>query len=97
QIRARETFVRATPPSNAPLVVENAPVIIESLDSEGALSLTEDCGDRLTRLRVTLDATGQSSPFFLCFSDVGGDIAFAISSGDKMVEPNPKVVVDSEP
>lgn len=97
QIRSRETYVRATPPSAAPSVVENAPVIIESLGSEAALSLAEGCEKRETRLRVRLDATGQSSPFYLCFSDIGGTIPFSVTSGQKSIEPNRVVVVDAEP
>jgi hypothetical protein len=97
QIRSRETYVRATPPSAAPSVVENAPVIVESLGSEAALSLAEGCEQRQTRLRVQLDATGQSSPFYLCFSDIGGTIPFSVTSGEKAIEPNRQVVVDAEP
>lgn len=97
QIRSRETYVRATPPSAAPSVVENAPVIVESLGSEAALSLAEGCEQRQTRLRVRLDATGQSSPFYLCFSDIGGTIPFSVTSGEKAIEPNREVVVDAEP
>lgn len=97
QIRSRETYVRATPPSSAPSVVENAPVIVESLGSEAALSLAEGCEKRETRLRVRLDATGQSGPFYLCFSDIGGKIPFSVTSGAKVIEPNREVVVDAEP
>lgn len=97
QIRSRETYVRATPPSAAPSVVANAPVIVESLGSEAALSLAEGCENRETRLRVRLDATGQSSPFYLCFSDIGGTIPFSVTSGEKTIEPNREVVVDAEP
>ena len=89
--------MRATPPSAAPSVVENAPVIVESLGSEAALSLAEGCEKRETRLRVRLDATGQSSPFYLCFSDIGGTIPFSVTSGAKAIEPNREVVVDAEP
>jgi hypothetical protein len=97
QIRSRQTYVRATPPSSAPSVVENAPVIIESLGSEAALSLAEDCEKRETRLRVRLDATGQSSAFYLCFSDIGGTIPFSVTSGAKSIEPNRQIIVDAEP
>ncbi len=97
QIRSRQTYVRATPPSAAPSVVANAPVIVESLGSEAALSLTEDCETRQTRVRVLLDATGQSSAFFLCFSDIGGTIPFSVTSGAKSIEPNRVIVVDPEP
>lgn len=97
QIRAREAFVRATPPSGAKGVVANAPVVIESTSSEAALSLEEACASRVGRLRVTLDATGQSAPFYLCFSDVGGDIALLVSSGQKALDPNRHIIVDPEP
>lgn len=97
QIRSRQTYVRATPPSAAPSVVANAPVIVESLGSEAALSLTEDCESRQTRLRVLLDATGQSSAFFLCFSDIGGAIPFSVTSGEKAIEPNRAIIADPEP
>jgi hypothetical protein len=97
QIRSRETYVRATPPSAAPSVVENAPVIVESLGSEAALSLAEGCEKRETRLRVRLDSTGQSSPFYICFSDIGGTIPFSVTSGEKAIEPNRSIVVDAEP
>lgn len=96
-IRFREARVRATPPVSAPAVVENAPVIVESLYSEAALSLDEKCDDRQTRLRLLLDATGESPRFYLCFSDIGGEASFAISSGQKIVEPSPEVVVEPEP
>jgi hypothetical protein len=42
-IRTREAQVRATPPLNAPGVVENAPVIVEALQSEALLSEKNDC------------------------------------------------------
>ncbi|MDI3285527.1 hypothetical protein [Polyangium sp. 15x6] len=96
-IRSREAFVRATPPSNAPGVVENAPVIVESLFSEVALSTASDCADRKTRLRVLLGSTGESERFFLCFSDIGGEAEFAVTSGQKQIDPGPKVLVDPEP
>ncbi|WP_437923819.1 hypothetical protein WMF37_33005 [Sorangium sp. So ce291] len=96
-IRAREARVRASPPQNAPGVVEHAPVIIESLHSEAALSLTPDCRERATRLRVLLGATGESPPFTLCFSDLGGEVTLAVSSGQKAIEPGPSLTVDPEP
>lgn len=97
KIRARQANVRATPPPGLPGVVANAPVIIESLSSEAAISLSDDCVDRTSRVRVLLDATGQSPPFFLCFSDVGGAIRFGVSSGQKVIDPNKEVIVDPEP
>ncbi|WP_437605496.1 hypothetical protein WMF20_30870 [Sorangium sp. So ce834] len=96
-IRSREARVRASPPQNAPGVVEHAPVIIESLHSEAALSLAPDCRERTTRLRVLLGATGESPPFTLCFSDLGGEVRLAVSSGQKALEPNPSLTVDPEP
>lgn len=97
EIRVREAYVRATPPSNAPGVVENAPVIVESLFSEAAVSTTQDCLDRRTRLRVLLDGTGESQRFFLCFSDIGGEASFAVSSGEKQLDPGPRITIDPEP
>ncbi|UQA55755.1 hypothetical protein [Polyangium aurulentum] len=97
QIRSREAYVRATPPTATPTVVENAPVIVESLFSEAALSEKADCADRRTRLRVLLGATGESEKFFLCFSDIGGKAPFAVTSGEKLIEPSPEVDVDPEP
>ncbi len=89
-IRAREARVRASPPLNAPGVVEHAPVIIESLHSEAALSLTPDCRERTSRLRVLLGATGESPPLILCFSDLGGEVKIAVSSGQKALDPIPR-------
>jgi hypothetical protein len=83
EIRAVEAYARATPPAASPGVVEHAPVLVESLSSEGALSLDADCADRSTRLRVELGATGESPRFYLCFSDLGGDVTFAASSGEQ--------------
>jgi hypothetical protein len=97
QIRVREALVRATPPSGAKGVIANAPVVIESTSSEAALSLEKACASRASRMRVTLDATGQSPPFYLCFSDVGGDIALLVSSGQKVLDPNRHIIVDPEP
>ncbi|WP_437949946.1 hypothetical protein WME98_03400 [Sorangium sp. So ce296] len=96
-IRSREARVRASPPQNAPGVVEHAPVIVESLHSEAALSLDPQCRERTTRLRVLLGATGESPPFTLCFSDLGGEVTLAVSSGQKALEPNPSLTVDPEP
>jgi hypothetical protein len=98
EIRVREAFVRATPPPNSPGVVENAPVIIEPVNSsEAALSLSPKCEERLPRLRVLLDIEGKSEPFYLCFSDIGGTIEFAVTSGQKTIEPNREIIVDPEP
>lgn len=98
EIRFREAFVRATPPPASPGVVENAPVIIEPVNSsEAALSLSPKCEERLPRLRVLLDIEGKSEPFYLCFSDIGGTIQFAVTSGQKTIEPNREILVDPEP
>jgi hypothetical protein len=97
QIRARQTYVRATPPSASPKVVQNAPVIVDSQNSEAEVATLADCSDRQTRLRTTLDADGQSPPFYLCFSDNGGEIQFGVTSGEKTIDPSPKIIVDPEP
>lgn len=97
RIRSREVYVRATAPAANPNVIENAPVVIESTSSEGALSLDADCVERTTRLRVTLDGTGQSPRFFACFSDLGGEVGIAVTSGQKVIDPPPKVIVTPEP
>jgi hypothetical protein len=99
QIRAREAYVRATPPTNSPGVVENAPAIIESLSGEAALSLDASCSEasRRSRLRVVLGETGDSERFFLCFSDIGGEAEFAVTSGQKQIDPGPTILVDPEP
>lgn len=98
-IRSREAYVRATPPASAPGVVANAPVVIESLSSEGALSLDPACSieDRRTRLRVLLDSTGASPRFHVCFSDIGGAVDLSVSSGLLAVSPPPSFKVDPEP
>jgi hypothetical protein len=98
EIRFREAFVRATPPPTSPGVVEHAPVIIEPVNSsEAALSLTPKCEERVPRLRVLLDVEGKSKPFYMCFSDIGGTIQFAVTSGQKSIEPNREIIVDPEP
>lgn len=97
-IRTREAQVRATPPLSAPGVVENAPVIVEALSSEALLSTKSDCEDRSTRLRVLLGQTGESEKFYLCFSDIGGPASFAVTSGEKLIEPETTTIqVDAEP
>jgi hypothetical protein len=97
-IRTREAQVRATAPLSTPGVVENAPVIIEALSSEALLSTKADCLDRTTRLRVLLGQTGESDKFFLCFSDIGGPASFAVTSGEKLIEPESTTIqVDAEP
>lgn len=96
-IRVREARVRSSPPAGTPDVIEHAPVIVETLHSEAALSLAAGCQDRATRLRVLLGATGESPPFYLCFSDLGGEVKFGVSSGQKSIDPSPALVVDPEP
>lgn len=99
QIRSREVFVRATAPADEPGSVANAPVIVESLDAEAAISLDPACepADRKTRLRVLLDGTGESPRFYFCFSDIGGTAEFAVTSGELPLPTNPTVIVDPEP
>ena len=98
-IRTREAFVRASPPPDQPGVVANAPVIVESLNSEAELSLDPACGDdaRVTRLRLLLGPTGESDPFHFCFSDIGALAEFSVSSGLLSISPNPTFAVDAEP
>jgi len=100
QIRALEAYARATPPTVSPGVVENAPVTIESLDSEAALSLSQDCGERVTRLRTLLGATGESPRFYLCLSDIGGEVSYAFNSGEHSGDLQPPLrtlTVEPEP
>jgi hypothetical protein len=116
KVRHRTAYVRATAPASDPASVENAPVTVEALNSEGALSLSADCPDpapaapddpfvRQSKLRVLLDAKGQSPPFYLCFSDHGGTIPFTFSSGQlslaKLEAGQPldrsEIVVETEP
>lgn len=96
-IRFREVFLRATAPTTAPSVLENAPITVESLSSEAELSLTQNCEERKTRLRLTLGKTGESDRFFVCFSDLGGDTEIAVTSGALAVVPNPTLEVEAEP
>ncbi len=100
-IRSREVFVRATPPLGSPGIIANAPVIVESLTADGALSLSEACGDadRQTRIRLLLDEKGESSRFFTCFSDLGGEVAFGVTSGEKEIDSSlqPSATVSPEP
>jgi hypothetical protein len=97
--RVREARVTATPPVNAPGVIEHAPVLIQSLHAEAVVSLDPGCPEpRTSQLRVQLDASGNSPPFYVCFSDIGGDqvdIAFN-SGGQKNVSPK-SLRVDPEP
>lgn len=105
KIRKLRAFARASAPQNAPSSVDHAPVVIETLSSEGQLSLAEDCADRKSRLRVLLGATGESDPFYLCFSDKGGTIDYTFVSGkfslDRALalgEPDKVTIqVDTEP
>jgi hypothetical protein len=100
KIRSRPAVVRASAPAAEPGVVANAPVIIESLSSEAALSLDAACDEtsRKSRLRVVLDATGESPPFHLCFSDIGGDkVEFLVKSGQLTMQDNPTLRVEPEP
>lgn len=97
RIRAREAFVRASAPVNSPTVVENAPVVVESLSPEAALSTDETCAERTTRLRVLLNAQGESERFFTCFSDLSADVELSVTSGEKRIDPRPVVELQPEP
>ena len=96
-IRSRQVYVRATAPADAPGVLDHAPVTVETLSQEAAISLDETCANRQPRIRVQLDQNGQSPPFYACFSDIGGAIDFGVASGAKIIDPNPVVQVDAEP
>lgn len=96
-IRNAQAYVTATPSPTIPGALANAPVTIQSESAEAALSLTEDCVTRNPQLDVLLDATGQSPPFYLCFSDNGGTINFNLTSGAKALNMQPQVIVQPEP
>jgi hypothetical protein len=98
-IRSRDAFVRASPPPDQPGIVANAPVIVEALTSEVALSLDAACSAqaRVSRLRLLLGPTGESPTFHFCFSDIGGESEIAVSSGLLAISPNPRFDVDPEP
>lgn len=84
QIRVREARVRATPPAALPGVVQHAPVTVHTLHPESAVSLDPGCEDRRVSVRVQMNELGESSPFYVCFSDLGGDdIVLSASSGEK--------------
>jgi len=59
--------------------------------------LKADCSDRKPKLRVLLGTTGESPPFYLCFSDNGGTLNFSVTSGQKAIDPQPSVLVEPEP
>ena len=99
-IRFRPATIRASPPPKTPGVIDHAPVIVESLYSEAMLALDPSCATRDTRLRVQLDAIGQSQTFYLCFSDIGGDqVKVVFRSGELVNEDTFSQVlkVDPEP
>ena len=99
KIRAIEAYARATPPSNVPSVVENAPVLVETLSSEVGLSLVDDCASRESRLPLLLGPDGESPRFYVCFSDIGGEgLKLALSSGQQSGDDAPPdVVLDVDP
>ena len=96
--RVREAEIRATAPSNQPSVVQHAPVIVQTLHPEVFVTLDASCSPpRDTRLRLQLNALGQSPKFYFCFSDIGGSGAeLAFTSGAK--QGNSRfVTIDPEP
>jgi hypothetical protein len=97
KIRARQAYVIATAPPASPTVLTNAPVVVESHSAEAAIALKPDCVDRHPRLRMLMNASGQTDPFYLCFSDDGGNITFAVNSGQKVIDPPPQITVEPEP
>ncbi|MFO0555326.1 MAG: hypothetical protein U0271_43520 [Polyangiaceae bacterium] len=97
-IRSQDVVVRATPPTGQPQALENAPVYVETQTEDLMFSMSSDCEDRTTQLRLLLDATGQSDHFFACFSDIGGkDLGIVVTSGEDRVNPDPSVSVQPEP
>jgi hypothetical protein len=96
-IRARKAWLMALAPPNQPGVVTDAPALVESQSAEAAISLKEDCADRNQRLRVTFDASGETKPFYLCFSDNGGTVRYSVTSGVKAIDPSPQLTVEAEP
>lgn len=103
KVRVREAVVRAAPPAALPGVITNAPVIVQTLHPEVELSLSPQCRmeDRRATVRVLLDHLGESQPFFICFSDIGGEnVRISLTSGEKISAANPDtriLQVDAEP
>jgi hypothetical protein len=111
RVRARPAVIRATPPPQTPSVVVNAPVIVESLSSEAALSFDPTCPApptpdaaagagvyRQNRLRLQLDQVGLSPSFYVCFSDVGGeDVRLVFRSGELVNETTYRQLLTVEP
>lgn len=110
KIRVLEAIVRANPPAATPQIVKHAPVIIQTLHSEARLSLSPSCeaSERASRLRVQLQpkqldeddqavTVGESPPFYLCFSDIGGTVELEYFSGELTNQPNRLLQVEPEP
>ncbi|MBW2527172.1 MAG: hypothetical protein JRI23_23520 [Deltaproteobacteria bacterium] len=110
EVRSLEAIVRANPPPATPQIVQHAPVIIQTLHSEARLSLDPSCSaeERVSRLRVQLQpkevegrdetlTVGESPPFFLCFSDIGGAVEIEYFSGELTNQPNRQLNVEPEP
>jgi hypothetical protein len=95
--RFRQAYILASAPAATPGILADAPVDVESKSPDAEISLDDTCAVRSPRLRVKLDASGQSSPFYLCFSDGGGTMRFSVTSGVKTIDPPPQIVVDAEP
>jgi hypothetical protein len=96
-IRKAKLRVRALAPLELPGVLENAPVVLASDSTEAEFSTSEDCTNRKTRLVVQLNATGESPPSWVCFSNVGGSIAVGARSGEVTSGPARAFIVDPEP
>lgn len=109
KIRVREAVVRANPPAATPGIIRHAPVIVQTLHSEAKLSLDPACpaAKRSTQLRVQLQLTddaeeqeitvGESPPFYLCFSDIGGNVEIQYYSGELTNQPTRALNVEPEP
>jgi hypothetical protein len=96
ETRVRAAEVRAGPPPNTPGVIDHAPVIIQTFDSEVFVTLDPLCpAPRNSRLRVQLDEIGRSPSFYFCFSDLGtANARLAARSGDKSDERTVDVEVE---
>lgn len=94
-IRIHEAHVRATPPPDLPLSLENAPITVAALSADVRISKKKDCSALEPSISTTLDANGNSPSFYLCFSDAGGSLLLTYTSGTTSAMST--FTVDSEP
>ncbi len=97
--RQRPLRVHANPPAGDPTSILNAPVVIESPSTEVEFSVLPDCKMRNSTLAVTLDASGDSTPGYACFSALGGLIPIQAASGElgSVDTSRRQIQVDGEP